>query len=199
MQALAVAGQPAFDTRNWDVGDRMPQNQPLATGWIDLEDVDSDANDLRHRGRAKGAAVFARGEGICYANGEIVMTCTIGGPDRLGQIFAWRPDATDAGAGHSRGRGHLRLIAESKPDSLLRNADNIVLSPWGDLVICEDTARHCGVLGMRPDGQQYPIADNAWTKSELAGITFSPDGSILFLNIQNEGLTLAISGPWPKS
>jgi len=31
---------------------------------------------------------------------------------------------------------------------------------------------------------------------EFAGSIFSPDGSILFVNIQLPGLTLAITGPW---
>jgi uncharacterized protein len=30
----------------------------------------------------------------------------------------------------------------------------------------------------------------------LAGATFSPDGTTLFVNVQRRGLTLAITGPW---
>ena len=52
---------------------------------------------------------------------------------------------------------------------------------------------------MRPDGQQYAIADNAHTPSELAGVCFSPDGAVMFVNIQDRGLTLAITGPWPET
>ena len=70
------------------------------------------------------------------------------------------------------------------------------MSPWGDLVVCEDTASHCGLVGVRADGSQYPIADNAYARAELAGICFSPDGSTMFVNIQQRGITLAISGPW---
>ena len=70
------------------------------------------------------------------------------------------------------------------------------MSPWGDLIVCEDTAGHCGLAGLRPDGTQYYLADNAYTDSELAGVCFSPDGKTMFLNIQEQGLTLAINGPW---
>jgi len=35
--------------------------------------------------------------------------------------------------------------------------------------------------------------------SEMAGATFSPDGSTFFVNIQHAGLTLAITGPWNKA
>ena len=79
---------------------------------------------------------------------------------------------------------------------MLRNADNICMSPWGDLIICEDTAGYCGLVGLRPDGQQYYFANNVYTDSELAGICFAPDGKTMFLNIQEQGLTLAINGPW---
>ena len=71
------------------------------------------------------------------------------------------------------------------------------MAPWGDLVVCEDTAGHCGLVGIRPDGTQYALADNTYSNSELAGACFSPDGKILFVNIQHPGMTLAITGPWP--
>ena len=34
--------------------------------------------------------------------------------------------------------------------------------------------------------------------SEFAGATFSPDGQVLFVNIQHPGHTLAIYGPWDQ-
>jgi secreted PhoX family phosphatase len=52
-------------------------------------------------------------------------------------------------------------------------------------------------VGIRPDGSQYILANNVYSNSELAGVCFSPDGSILFVNIQYPGMTLAITGPWP--
>jgi secreted PhoX family phosphatase len=33
-------------------------------------------------------------------------------------------------------------------------------------------------------------------KGEFCGACFSPDGTTLFVNIQQPGLTLAITGPW---
>ena len=70
------------------------------------------------------------------------------------------------------------------------------MSPWGDLVVCEDTAGHCGLLGVRPDGSQYPLADNPYNNAELTGICFSPDQDVMFVNVQQVGVTLAITGPW---
>jgi secreted PhoX family phosphatase len=34
--------------------------------------------------------------------------------------------------------------------------------------------------------------------SEFTGPTFSADGRVLYVNIQDPGLTLAITGPWSK-
>jgi hypothetical protein len=196
LQALAIVGQEQFDTRNWDSDARMRQMQWLETRWIDLQNADSDKNDLRLRGYKDGAARFARGEGLCFAEGSVFMTCTIGGPERLGQVFEYRISPAEGSDGESADPGRLRLLAESTRRGILRNADNICMSPWGDLIICEDTAGHCGLIGIRPDGMQYYLADNAYTDSELAGICFAPDGKTMFVNIQGQGLTLAINGPW---
>ena len=74
--------------------------------------------------------------------------------------------------------------------------DNITVAPWGDLIICEDGRGTDYLLGVRPDGTPYKLARNALNNKEFAGSVFSPDGSILFVNIQLPGLTLAITGPW---
>lgn len=190
LQALAVEGRASFDTRNWSAVPDVRPGQWLPVRWIDLDDPDNDDDDLRFRGFEAGAACFARGEGLCTAEGSFFFTATIGGPERLGQVFEFRPGR--------RGGGRLRLIAQSTAGSLLRNADNVTMSPWGDLIICEDTAEHCGLVGMTPDGDQYALADNAYTNAELAGVCFSPGGDVLFVNLQQRGLTLAITGPWPR-
>jgi secreted PhoX family phosphatase len=63
------------------------------------------------------------------------------------------------------------------------------------------------VLSSVPGGPTYAIARNMFsngtsggnpTYSEFTGPTFTPDGKILFVNIQAPGLTLAITGPWQK-
>ncbi|MFT3756489.1 MAG: DUF839 domain-containing protein [Pseudoxanthomonas sp.] len=47
-------------------------------------------------------------------------------------------------------------------------------------------------------GEVIPFAHNSMSRSEFAGVCFSPDGRILFVNIQDNGLTLAIEGDWSK-
>ncbi|MFP4414107.1 MAG: hypothetical protein ACLFVV_21995 [Coleofasciculus sp.] len=45
-------------------------------------------------------------------------------------------------------------------------------------------------------GDCYKFARNAINTSEFVGIGFSPDGSKLFVNIQNQGITFCIQGGW---
>lgn len=198
LQALAIIGRPSQPTHNWSAEVVVGLRDPEQTTWIDLDNVDSDVNDLRLRGAANGAATFARGEGLCATDDGFAFTCTIGGPARLGQVFTYNPSPYEGTDREGEAPGQIELIAESDVNSLLRNADNLTQAPWGDLIVCEDTASNCGIIGIRPDGSQYAIADNAHTESELAGVCFSPDGKTLFVNIQYPGMTIAISGPWSQ-
>ena len=188
LQALVVDKRPSLATHNWTATPSMRIAEPLSAHWIDFDDPDPLDDTLRDNGERRGAATFARGEGLCVAGDRFAFTCTIGGPDRLGQIFTYKQTSADA--------GELELIAESQRDSLLRNADNLTMAPWGDLIVCEDTSGHCGLVGIRPDGSQYAIGDNAHSSSEMAGVCFSPDGETLFVNIQHPGMTIAITGNW---
>ena len=199
LQALAIDGQPSFRTHNWSGNTDIVRGDSLHTRWIDLVDVDSTTNDLRLRGAVRGAATFARGEGLCAADGRFAFTCTIGGPARLGQVFVYTPSPFEGTPEEADAPGTLELVAEADSESLLRNADNLTMAPWGDLILCEDTSDHCGMVGIRPDGSQYQLADNAYSNSELAGVCFSPDGKTLFVNVQYPGITLAITGPFPGS
>lgn len=200
LQALAVVGENGKPTHNWDQKD-ISVDRPLATRWIDLENVNSDTNDLRLRGAAAGAATFARGEGLTVAGDRFAFACTIGGPARLGQVFTYRPSPYEGTAREQESPGELTLIAESDKNSLLKNCDNLIMAPWGDLIVCEDVVEgstHCSLVGIRPDGSQYLVAHNTYSESEVAGVCFSPDGKTMFLNIQYPGMTLAITGPWPS-
>ena len=196
LQALALVGRPSHLTHNWNEHDTA-LNSTMATEWIDLENADSDKNDLRNRGAASGAARFARGEGITATGTSFAFACTTGGPARLGQVFEYTPSIHEGRDEEVDAPGHLELIAESDENSLLWNPDNLTIAPWGDLIVCEDAALHCGVIGIRPNGEQYHIADNVYSDSELSGVCFSPDGLTMFVNIQYPGMTVAITGDWP--
>ncbi len=198
LQALAVTGIEQADTRNWPGTPAFPIGQPLAVEWIDLDDVDSPVLDLRHRGRAAGAAVFARGEGAWWADGAVYFAMTNGGQNTMGQIFKYVPSPNEGTAQETVHPGTIELFAEPNDTGLLKNCDNLCVAPWGDLVICEDTSGHCRIIGVTPQAEFYVIAENPVPDRELAGACFSPDGSTLFVNVQTPGFTLAITGPWPK-
>lgn len=198
LQALAIRDNSAARTHNWSATPDIEPGVELDVEWIDIPDPDPVKNEIRLLGARMGAATFARGEGLCVAGGALAFTCTIGGPSRLGQVFLYQPSEFEGTDRENEAPGKLRLFAESGERSLLRNADNLTQAPWGDLLICEDTSGHCGLVGVRPDGSKYLVAFAAYTMSELAGVCFSPDGETLFVNIQKSGLTLAINGDWSR-
>lgn len=76
--------------------------------------------------------------------------------------------------------------------------DNVTVTPWGSLVLAEDGAGASHVLSATPGGPTYAIARNMLNDSEFTGPTFSPDGKVLFVNMQTPGYTFAITGPWEK-
>jgi len=210
LQALKLRDLKRADTRNWRSHSQkifrwaynpVPVGETLAAEWVDIENVESPKDDLRKQGAEdKGAAKFARGEGIWYGGdsekGEIYIACTNGGFKKKGQIWKYVPSPYEGTSREEKEPGTLQLFIEPNDSNLLENADNLTVTPWGDLIICEDGPKEEFLVGVTPQGHLYKFARNAGNMSELAGATFSPDGSTLFVNIQNPGITLAITGPW---
>lgn len=199
LQALTVKGRPALDTRNWEnvdvaVGDRFEVE------WLDLDHPESPDDDLRYRSFERGAARFARGEGMWHVAADegdaIYFACTSGGPKRIGQIWKYTPSASEGQPGETDAPGVLELFLEANDSRLIENADNLTAAPWGDLVVCEDRQGDVvRLVGVTPEGRCYTLANNH-VNGEFAGAAFSPDGSTLFVNLQTAGMTLAITGPW---
>ncbi len=185
LQALAVKGKPGLHTGNQGKADPVRPGEGLEVEWIDLDEVESPKDDLRKRGREKGAAVFVRGEGMWYGREAVYFACTSGGRNKKGQIWRLLPEA-----------GRLELFVEPNDPNLLENADNMTVAPWGDLLVCENGKAPNQVVGVTPEGKLYTLARNPASSSEFAGVTVSPDASAVFVNVQKPGLTLAITGPW---
>ena len=92
-------------------------------------------------------------------------------------------------------------VYESRDPARLDSPDNIAVSPRGGIVICEDGRGDQDVRGLTHRGEIFDLALDihpAFTDSEFAGATFSPDGETLFVNIQTPGVTVAIWGPWDE-
>ncbi|MCC5657024.1 PhoX family protein [Nostoc sp. XA010] len=166
----------------------FPKRKPMKVEWVTITEPNPPEDTVRVEGFAKGAAQFARGEGIWYGNGEFYFCCTSGGALGLGQVWRYIP-----------AKETIELFVESTSVAELENPDNIVVSPYGDLILCEDGDDQQFLVGVTPKGELYQFARNALNTSEFAGACFSPDGKTLFVNIQTPGITFAIWGPWRRS
>lgn len=194
LEALKIKGRPQAKT----FAD-FPVGKPMQVEWVRIENPNPATDTVRQEGFAKGAAQFTRGEGIWYGKGEFYFCCTNGGSvdpatgstNGLGQVWRYVPGRTNAG-------GTIELFVEPNNKSVLDSPDNIVVSPFGDLFICEDGDGEQFVVGVTPRGKLYHFARNAINDREFAGVCFSPDGRTMFVNIQNPGITFAIWGTWRR-
>jgi len=177
------------DVRNWN-GTAIAVGGALAVNWVDLEDPESPEDDLRKQAAAKGATVFARGEGLHMGEDELYFCCTSGGAAKLGQIFRLVP-----GRG---GADRLELFFESSSVEQFNYGDNLCVAPGGSLVVCEDQYTDMVDNHLRwisPLGEAS-VLGRLRIQTELAGACFSPDGRTLFVNAFSPTTTLAIRGPW---
>lgn len=189
LQALALVDGTA-DSRNWE-GGAIETGVMKAVRWIDLDNVEAPEDDLRKRGAAQGAVLFARGEGIHMGDGEMYFCCTNGGAAKLGQVFRLRP-------GKAGGPDALTLFFESTSPDQFNYGDNLTVANNGHLIVCED--QYTDVVdnhlrGITPQGEAYPFA-RLRVQTEPAGACFSPDGRVLFVNSFSPAMTVAITGPW---
>ena len=201
LQILAVTDRPGYVTaRGQEPGTVLPVH------WVDLDDPDPPAVDTDHlalfrEGLSKGAAAFARLEGAFHGDGGIYVVSTNGGDATSGQVFHYRPTSDEG--------GELRLVFESPSSEVLDSPDNIVLSPRGGIVMCEDGSGDQYVRGLDREGNvidlvRAPRPMGGPQPGEFAGSCFSPDGRVLFFNVQGgreigstvASGTYAMWGPW---
>ena len=186
LQVLTLDQRP-----NYNVDLAFPDDS-FQVVWKDVnpEEPHEDAEDL-------GAARFNRLEGAYFAGGAFWFDDTIGGEKRLGQIFRLFPSGGYGDTGDT-----LELFYEGASSNKIESPDNIVVTPWGDLWFAEDEAVDGDmmnrIVGITPRGQTYVFARNRKSDSEFAGPTFSPDGGTFFVNMQGDGLTFAIWGPFTQ-
>ncbi|MXY58727.1 MAG: DUF839 domain-containing protein [Gammaproteobacteria bacterium] len=201
LQMMAVTGRPGYLTaRGQTAGDTHQVH------WVDIDDPDppnaeSDQLAVFKQGVERGGARFARLEGAFHGDGGIYVVSTNGGDATCGQVFHYRPETADTGV--------LTVVFESPSPDVLEGPDNIVLSPRGGLVICEDGSGEQFVRGLNREGQivnlvRAPHPEGTREPDEFAGSCFSPDGRVLFFNVQGSrtvggsraSVTYALWGPW---
>jgi uncharacterized protein len=208
LEQLAIRGEPA---RQMITGQEVGRELPVE--WVTIDDPDPDleggATAVALQGIAKGAALFNRLEGIWYdrRSGGFYFNSTSGGDAALGQVWHY-----------SAHREKLTLFFESPGGSVLDSPDNLLVTPRGGILLCEDDASGADndthplapgiedvnrLIGINRRGEAFEFAVNTLNDAEFAGATFSPDGDVLFVNIFGDGspgsgMTCAITGPWRR-
>jgi secreted PhoX family phosphatase len=160
----------------------------LQIRWIDLTDVAQVSSEtLRTIGAQRGATQFNGCEGIAEFGGSIYFDEGQGGAAGLGRIWRVRP-----------AQNTIELFFESEKVSELRQPDNMRQQPGtGDLFYCEDTdgSDPNNLVVQAGTGQVFTFARDR-TDSEFAGACWDPSGDRLFVNLQQAGLTLVVTGPF---
>ncbi len=211
MRLVEFRGGVNTSNRPGETSVAFPAGVEFEVEWVPIATVDPGAGDtpVRHQAQAQGAAVVRRGEGIWWSGFDhaFYFVSTDGGAARSGQIFRFAP-AEGAGHGRRRRRDTLELFLEaSAPDSETSPhewewPDNITVTPWGDLLLCEDGPGTQYLTIVSHEGEVFRFARNALNDSEFAGACFGPDGRTLFVNIYGDdttpGVTLAVTGPWRR-
>ncbi|MGB7452402.1 MAG: alkaline phosphatase PhoX, partial [Lysobacterales bacterium] len=158
------------------------------------------------QGMAAGGTPFVSLEGCCFYEGSIYFTSKAGGKARAGQLF--RLDISS---------GTLQMIFEAAGHDSFTGPDNIIVSPQGSLMICEDrlgmSTEAQYIAGLSGQGELFAFCQTnpkldvvhaghdlrrTALGSEWAGACFSADGQWMFVNLYNPGITFAITGPWQE-
>jgi hypothetical protein len=208
LEMLAVRGEPA---RQMITGQEV--GRALRVDWVRIDDPDPDleggATSVALQGIAKGGALFNRLEGIWYdaRSRGFYFNSTSGGDAACGQVWHYDPH-----------RDRLTLFFESPGGSVLDSPDNLLVTPRGGILLCEDDATGTDddthplapgivdvnrLIGINRNGEAFEFAVNVLNDSEFAGATVSHDGRVLFVNLFGDGspgsgMTCAITGPWQR-
>jgi secreted PhoX family phosphatase len=181
LQALRVPSKPQLETGS------LRQGTVLEVDWVDVSEPTPEDDSVRLQAQQRGAASVRRGEGLWLSGKDVFFTATIGGALGRGQIFRLRTD-----------KNELEVLAEATVENELDMPDNLTVSPHGPLYVCEDGYDGNSLRRLSLDGRFVDFARNIRSPSELAGACFSPDGRVMFVNLQTDGLTLAIDGPFER-
>nr|MDQ3395925.1 PhoX family protein [Bacteroidota bacterium] len=197
LQALAILEKKCFDTRNWPdlTTEKFQVGHQFSVYWVDIHNVTSPDDSLRYQGFEKGAARFARVKACGLVKANYILPVQNGGNNAMGQVFKYIPSPYEGTRRENQIPGKLELFVEPNNTDIATHCDNLTVAPWGDIVLCEDVNTPY-IIGITPKGEFYRIAKNIGFNSEFTGSVFSPSGKTLFINIQNAGITLAITGPW---
>ena len=215
LEMLAVAGVPNADLAagqppgatypvEWVTIDEPYPGAPSGDGTFDtLTDQNVALTFVGDQGRAKGAAIFSRLEGIFFNAGKVYLVSTQGGATAPGF-----PAPSGFGDGHGQvwvydtATETITLLFESPSPEVLELPDNVAVTPGGTVLLNEDGPVENFLRGLTPAGEIFDFARNAIEGregDEFAGSTWAPGTRTLFVNIQaSSAISFAIWGPWAK-
>ena len=215
LEVLGVIPPGASDPVTMDLHTDQTPGVTYRVGWIHIQNPDPTfptgiTNDEAARvvfqeGENKGAARFSRLEGMSYWGGKVYFVSTEGG----GPFDSDPPPNSSPGFGDGYGqvwvydtrKETLTLIFESPGPDVLDAPDNITISPRRKSVLmCEDSSSGNRLVGLTTKGLVFDFALNnlGGGSDEFAGATFGPGGQVLYTNMQSNGLTYAVWGPWER-
>ncbi|MFB8776215.1 alkaline phosphatase PhoX [Streptomyces broussonetiae] len=198
LQAMRVPGLPDLSSV------QEPGARFGGVEWVDVPDPLAAGTPIRLQDFGPRGITHAQKLEGCYWGGRSVYFVSSyarsaegSAADHFGQI--WRYDPA--------GRW-LTLVVVFGPDTGVQlpgeSPDNICLAPSGGLMVCEDGGGAQHVYGVTRRGEVYALARNRQNPGteeepewgEFAGVTFSPDGSTMYVNCYTPGTTFAVTGPW---
>ncbi|QJR82407.1 DUF839 domain-containing protein [Alteromonas pelagimontana] len=143
LYAMVLNNTPRVDLRNG-----LVEGSSWTVSWQEVPDP--DAFNETCFSQASDAAIIERGEGCWYDDGKIYFVSTSGGAANLGQIFCFDPR-----------KQQLTIIFESQSDSQVNGPDNIVVSPRGSILMCEDgSSNPKRLVGLTQGGDTFTFAEN---------------------------------------
>ncbi|MGB0591154.1 MAG: alkaline phosphatase PhoX [Myxococcota bacterium] len=211
VEALVIDGVPHTHPYTHSQGStpvplHWPQKKTWEARWIPVPDPAAKDEPCREQAARLGATRFHRTEGITVDASGVWFVASTAGCSHGGQLFRYAPKTAKT--------GQLILEHEVQDRTLLSSPDNIVMTPWGELLLAEDNyetgggvVTHQYLRVMNAKGEIADFARNNESRrkrsapgSEFTGACFSPDGRTLFVNLQTPThLTVAITGPWPTA
>ena len=188
LEALKVRGVP-------DLSQVTEPGTRLRAKWVDVPDPLAKKTSVRMQFEDEDVTRSQKLEGAWWGHGKAYFVASYSRRDdgaageHAGQVWTYDPR-----------RNEVELQLNFKPGGRFDGPDNITVSPYGGgVILAEDGDGEQHLVGTDRRNRPFAIARNALNGSEFTGVTFSPDGRVLFFSRQSDpGATFAVKGPWHR-